>query len=99
MQADATEQTTIEQPQIKALRPVELNLGSACGKFALGEGGWQQSVQEGDAAGVADADATKKLLAENNMLKLKIDLLVDMLARARANRLEIHTSVHDGVLN
>lgn len=70
-QAEAVEQLAIERPQIKPLRPVELNLGSACGKFALGESGWQQSAPGG--AGGADADANTKLLAEIAMLKRKIE--------------------------
>ena len=49
-----------------------MNLGSACGTFVLGESGWQQSAP-GGAGAAADADATKKLLAENAMLKLKIE--------------------------
>jgi hypothetical protein len=78
LQGDAIEHVTIEQPQIKPLRPVELSLGS-CGKFALSDAGWKQNVQDG---AVGPAAGSPKLLAENNLLKLKVDILVEMLALA-----------------
>lgn len=78
-------------PEIKQLSAVTLNLGGEAGSFTLGPRGWRRGDKQApnvstapvpaDVSAETQAELTR-LKEENNLLHLKVDILVEMLALA-----------------
>jgi len=70
---------------LKQLAPVSLNLGPQAGSFVYTGGKWntRTAVEGGSGSGSEpSAGEVQRLKEENNLLNLKVDILLEMLALA-----------------
>ncbi|KAG8470120.1 hypothetical protein KFE25_008541 [Diacronema lutheri] len=78
-------EATFDRPELKQLADVHIDLGGRVGKLVHDDSGWRPAQpSDGTATGGAKGLAAEnaRLKQELNLLTLKVDILVEMLALA-----------------